>query len=305
MPEPLLRLQADLSFTSTLSDGSAGLSGSVRADGRTINVVVSEPVGTITPSRGSARRLARSLAQRRLRLLVHGQHGLIVGIGDVRAPWWQRFLTGSTYVRLGRLRDVRALIARSAPAGRAGPAVPPAAVPSTPFPMFPTLSTRGRRPVTTTHDPRGGGMPRLVFALSPWPRAGEVQRVAYLKAPRTTIGSAADCDVRIEGLQPLHAVIDVTPEDEYVLTHVGPAGSSTVAGMPARRSLLRTGAGVALDDTRLTYSREEYADHGRPYGGRIGGELGLQRPQAAPRPRRRGVVGKPRSNQDPGGRYFH
>ncbi len=29
----------------------------------------------------------------------------------------------------------------------------------------------------------------------------------------------------------------------------------------------------------MSFFREEYADHGRPYGGRIGGELGHQRTQ--------------------------
>ena len=37
----------------------------------------------------------------------------------------------------------------------------------------------------------------------------------------------------------------------------------------------------------LTFVREEYADHGRPYGGRIGGELGHQRRQ----PSRRSLQG--------------
>ena len=31
----------------------------------------------------------------------------------------------------------------------------------------------------------------------------------------------------------------------------------------------------------MSFYREEYADHGRPYGGRIGGEIGHQRPQPA------------------------
>ena len=29
----------------------------------------------------------------------------------------------------------------------------------------------------------------------------------------------------------------------------------------------------------MSFYREEYADHGRPYGGRVGGEIGHQRPQ--------------------------
>ena len=44
-------------------------------------------------------------------------------------------------------------------------------------------------------------------------------------------------------------------------------------------ALLRTGARIELGPWTLLYAREEHADHGRPYGGRIGGELGHQRPQ--------------------------
>jgi hypothetical protein len=40
----------------------------------------------------------------------------------------------------------------------------------------------------------------------------------------------------------------------------------------------------------LTFVREEYADHGRPYGGRIGGELGRQRRQPS-RERLQGAEG--------------
>ena len=29
----------------------------------------------------------------------------------------------------------------------------------------------------------------------------------------------------------------------------------------------------------MVYAREEYADHGRPYGGRVGGEVGHQKAQ--------------------------
>ena len=34
---------------------------------------------------------------------------------------------------------------------------------------------------------------------------------------------------------------------------------------------------------RLAYFREEFADHGRPFGGRSGGEFAYQRPQVDPR----------------------
>jgi hypothetical protein len=47
----------------------------------------------------------------------------------------------------------------------------------------------------------------------------------------------------------------------------------------ATEALLRTGTRIDVGPWTLTYAREEYADHGRPYGGRLGGELGRQRPQ--------------------------
>lgn len=51
-------------------------------------------------------------------------------------------------------------------------------------------------------------------------------------------------------------------------------------------AVLRTGSRVDLGRWTVTFYREEYADHGRPFGGRIGGELGHQRvqPQRRPRP---------------------
>lgn len=301
MPQPSIRLGADLSFRSTSSDGSPGVAGTITADGTTINVAVADPV--VAAGRSSkrlVRHLARSLAQRRLRLVVNGPAGMVVALGDVRTLWWQRLLTRSPHIRLGTLRDVRRMMFSPTAASRGRGSALVSLPPGTMFPLFPTVSSLGPRPVTTTHDPRGGGMPRLIFASSPWPQAGHVSRVEYLIEPRTTLGSALDCDVVIEGIEPLHAVIERTDEDEYVLTHLAASGTSTVAGIPAQRSLLRTGSGISLGATDLTYFREEYADHGRPYGGRLGGEIGHQRPQATPRPRARGAVGRPRTNKDPG-----
>jgi hypothetical protein len=300
-----LQVQADLRFVSTAHDGTSGATGSVTADGRTIHVFLSDPAaGPAKLSRTVVRNVASSMAQRGLQLVLHGPRGVVLALGAVRTPLWQRLVTRSPYIQLIDLRAARRVMVRSSASRQQirGPALWSA--PSTPLPLFPTVSAIGPRPVTTTHDPRGGGNPRLVFSWSAWPQEGEAQRVAYLTRPRTTLGSASDCDVQIDGLEELHAVIDRTAQDEYVLTHVAPAGTSTVAGVPARRSLLRTGAALMLGQTQLTYFREEYADHGRPFGGRIGGELGHQRRQPRPRPRSTNSVGKPRTNRDPG-QYFH
>lgn len=48
-------------------------------------------------------------------------------------------------------------------------------------------------------------------------------------------------------------------------------------------SVLRTGARVQMGQWSMAFFREEFADHGRPFGGRSGGELAYQRPQFDPR----------------------
>lgn len=47
--------------------------------------------------------------------------------------------------------------------------------------------------------------------------------------------------------------------------------------------LLRTGSRLEMGRWTMSYFRSEEADHGRSHGGRIGGELGYQRPQETPR----------------------
>jgi hypothetical protein len=66
--------------------------------------------------------------------------------------------------------------------------------------------------------------------------------------------------------------------DEYVVLDAG--AETRVHGAPVGRgALLRTGARIDVGAHALSYYREEHADHGRPFGGRVGGELGHQRPQ--------------------------
>jgi hypothetical protein len=93
----------------------------------------------------------------------------------------------------------------------------------------------------------------------------------------TTIGSAPDCDIRLPGLADRHAEVLHDEDDEFVL--VALEGAVRVHGAPAQRALLRNATRVELGRWTLVYAREEYADHGRPYGGRVGGELGRQRSQ--------------------------
>ncbi|MGM7423113.1 GNAT family N-acetyltransferase [Cellulosimicrobium sp. CpK407] len=94
----------------------------------------------------------------------------------------------------------------------------------------------------------------------------------------THVGSADDSDVLLQGADPLHARIVHDTADEYVLEMIGRGETSS-----GPNEVLRTGARFTAGPWRLVYTRDEFADHGRPYGGRSGGEGAHQRPQP-PRP---------------------
>lgn len=151
--------------------------------------------------------------------------------------------------------------------------------PPTLFPFAPTMARRRRRPVTTTHDPERGGNPRLTLPLGPYPQVGDKPSVFRLRDDVTTIGSAEDCHIRLAGLQPVHAEIRHDERDDFVIVRIARGDGLRVHGELVDSAILRTGTRVDLGEVQLTYVREEYADHGRPYGGRIGGELGHQRTQ--------------------------
>jgi hypothetical protein len=100
----------------------------------------------------------------------------------------------------------------------------------------------------------------------------------------TTIGSAQESDLVLPGARLTHAEIRHTPEDEYVLfahgpVHTGIDPTHTTAKGAEGGVLLRSGAKIGIGNWRLAFFREEYADHGRPFGGRSGGEWSHQRPQ--------------------------
>jgi predicted GNAT family acetyltransferase len=138
------------------------------------------------------------------------------------------------------------------------------------------MSEQGRDPerpaVTTTHAEWGAGHPRLLVK-------GEHGRYVHeIDCDLTHIGSAADSDLLLAATDPLHAKILHDSTDEYVLTMVGHGATGS-----GPHEILRTGAHFAAGPWKLFFARDEFADHGRPYGGRRGGELAYQRPQA-PRP---------------------
>jgi FHA domain len=158
--------------------------------------------------------------------------------------------------------------------------------------------------VTTTHDPRGGGHPRLIFAVGDYAPANTEQREFMLRPGVTVIGSASDADLRLAGLAAHHAEIRRDATDEYVYVDLGTSAGSRVDGRPAVENALHTGDRIELGTWTLSYFREEFADHGRPYGGRAGGELSRQRLQLEPRPRGTSASGgSDRTGADPG-EYF-
>lgn len=154
----------------------------------------------------------------------------------------------------------------------------------------------------TTHDPRGGGRPRLIFAFGGTARPHASQREFDLLPGVTVIGSGQDADLRLEGLAARHAEIRRDERDEYVYTDLGSEAPGRVDGQVVSGKPLRTGDRIELGDWTLSYFREEFADHGLPFGGRHGGN---PEPVQA-EPRRRGTSaegGKDRTAGDPG-EYF-
>ena len=283
----LTAILADLAFEVEL-EGRPPVHGSLRGTSSRLVLDVDDPStfagGADAPV---VRAVARALAARGIQVrVVQGEQHLIT-LGDVRAPWWQRIGTRSRHIRLGSARGV--LTSARARSARAPGVLPDASLvpPGTLLPLLPTLGRRrGRDRPTTTHDPARGGGPRLVFAVGNPLVPPDRRRLVWLDDDVTTIGSGADCDLVLEGLAPLHAEVRHDERDEFVL--VAHAPQTRVHGAEVDRGLLRTGTRVQLGPWALTYYREEYADHGRPYGGRLGGEVGRQRPQppreAAPGP---------------------
>lgn len=138
--------------------------------------------------------------------------------------------------------------------------------------------------ITTTHDQAGAGHPRLIFSAESSGRLGNPAAEASphefpLTSDVTRIGGQAGADLVLPGLGERHAEIRRDEADEYIYLHVGAGAGSTVNGEPIIESLLRTGDRITLGDWTASFYREEFADHGRPFGGRQGGEGSHQLPQ--------------------------
>lgn len=125
---------------------------------------------------------------------------------------------------------------------------------------------------TTTHDAWGAGDPHLRITRD------DDRSVHHLRDDVVRIGSAAGNELVLAGTDPVHATITHDERDEYVLTLHGD-GETSAASQDAsgeRTQILRTGASFTIGEWQLVFGREESADHGRPYGGRLGGEYSDQ-----------------------------
>jgi hypothetical protein len=279
------RLDIDLTFSlvepgtpgSTSGQASDSLEGTVTASGTQIEVYASKPelfVQRRAVKLSDLRVIAAEIAALGLTVSFSGPDGLIGRIGAVNAPLNQRLVTRSPHIVLGSTKALATLLLKpDASAARSIQLPPP-----TLFPLVPTVTRRVRRRATTTHYTPGSGRPRLIFVVGSKNWDGRPPREFDLLPTLTSIGSGEQADLRLAGLDPVHAEIRHDENDEYVFY---PRGA--VAGGVEREKgvgqILRTGARIEMGQWRMAFFREEYADHGRPFGGRVGGEFAVQKPQ--------------------------
>ncbi|MCJ1708360.1 FHA domain-containing protein [Microbacterium sp. VKM Ac-2923] len=281
----MVRLDIDLAFSEHEEGADADtppFEGTITAAGSEVRIVVSDPARLPGNGRRTLTELstvADALASRGISVRLEGPDGPILHLGDVKKSVLQRAITGSRHIRLGSVGAVAPLLTRR----NRGQALTFPIPPETPFPLVPTVNRTVRRRITTTHYTPGSGRPRLIFAVGDATWDGARPREFDLLPTKTVIGSGEEADLKLPGLAPVHAEIRHEGDDEYVLY-----GFDVVGGGGAREQgpgrggggrILRTGARIELGDWRLAFFRAEFADHGRPYGGRIGGELSRQRRQ--------------------------
>ncbi|WP_010202182.1 hypothetical protein [Salinibacterium sp. PAMC 21357] len=258
------------------------MTGTITASGQDIEVFSSNPelfVQARTVKLKDVRIAAKALAERGLTISLSGPLGLIGRVGAIKPSVAQRVLTGSPHIALGSRNALAPLLRRREAA--ASTSTEMRFPPGTLFPLVPTFDRLIRRKITTTHYTAGAGRPRLFFVVGSENWNGEMPRECELRSDVTTIGSSSAADLQLPGLEPIHAEIRHDDEDEYVLHAIGPVGggSRPLAGQEEGSRTLRTGARMEMGPWRIGFFREEYADHGRPHGGRMGGEMGHQKPQ--------------------------
>ncbi len=279
-------IETDITF-SMERDGSSDqephiVSGTVTGSGHHIEVRCDD-VGALSTGSSvrDARQIAAALAGEGLSVSIVGKDGPIVTIGDVKAGLLARAATRSPHIRIDNLKAATNLARSRGVGGKgAGSLLPPPTL----WPIAPTFRWSRRRP-TTTHDPAGGGRPRLVFSMGAAATSGGQRRVFDLPKGGTAIGSDESADLRLSGVDAQQARVRRDPtNDEYILVALGGETPTKVNGVKVTsEQVLRTGSRIEIGSWTMIYSREEFADHGRPYGGRAGGEFSRQRNQPQPK----------------------
>lgn len=229
------------------------------------------------PDAEAVRSLAAEVARRGLVIRVRDTDGRsLIRVGRVRVPWWQRLVTRSSHIRV---TGGRGIWAASKGLTRSGSVLPSQGLlpPVTPWPLTPTMMRRPVRRTTTTHDPLRGGAPRLVEVPTDGVWVSEVPVHWLNRESVTTVGSSVHSHVQLRGLKPHHAEVEHTADDDFII-HAR-EGTVRVHGELVDSAALSNSARIQVGETVLAFSREEYADHGRPHGGRVGGEAGQQRSQ--------------------------
>lgn len=246
--------------------------------GRELVLSVDDPaIFAGRPDAEAVRGLAEELARRGLVVRVRDEEGRsLIRLGRVRVPWWQRLVTRSPHIRV---TGGRGIWAAGRGLARSGGVLPTQGLlpPVTPWPMTPTMMRRPVRRATTTHDPLRGGAPRLVEVPTDGAWVAEVPVHWLNREGVTTVGSSVTSDVQLRGLKPRHAEVEHTADDDFII-HAR-EGAVRVHGELVDSAPLSNSARIQIGETVLAFSREEYADHGRPHGGRVGGEAGQQRSQ--------------------------
>ncbi len=276
-----MRFDIDLEFSAELppeaGKETAPVKGNITASGSEIHIHAENAALFRLESRRNLtaiKELARSLAKRGIVVTVSVPEGTIVSLGAVKVSGIQRLLTYSRHIKPGKLNTWTTVIKAQASSRFQKSRFPPA----TPLPLSPTFQRQYRMKPTTTHYSRGGGRPRLIFVRDSETWDGRPPKEFNLTEDITVIGSGPEANFRLPDLAAAHGSVVHTEDDEYVFH----SGASAKEG--AYPSILRTGARLLLGPWRMVFFREEYADHGRPFGGRTAGEFArLQRPQFDPR----------------------
>ncbi len=278
-----LSIRSDLQFVIELppvgKTTARRIRGTLVGEGGVLDLVLDELPALDRKSGGAAlRKLARQVSAAGLKVTIRDGSRLLATVGAVRPNLFGLLLAQSRYVRLGPLRTVaRSLQRRGRPTLALSELLPPATV----MPIIPTLRRQSRR-VTTTHDPDGGGRPRFYFSGQLNRLPGSRTREFFLRVGQvTTIGSDPSCHLQLDGLEPFEAEVRRDEWDEYWVVSTGTT-PVRVNGAPVTSARMRTGTKVQIGRWIMSYFRAEHADHGRPHGGRIGGEAGHQIPQDMP-----------------------